>query len=249
MRLVDPGNAPSLYHARVTSTPLCAGPCGFPYCPLREVAPKVLALKQTAISNKLPAPGQTHFAKASPQRRIIVVGTTCTGKTTLARSLARLFDRPHVEFDALFWNANWQFAPNSVVAERLRDSTSGPVWILDGNCLEFKDIVWDHIDTLIWLDYSLPIILWRAVTRTIKRCLTRELLWGKNVESWRRSFMSPDSPLVWALKSWHLRRRDYNRILRSPATRHLEIHRFRSTKETADWLCGICSEHNVAQAN
>ena len=101
-----------------------------------------------------------------PRGRMLVIGTTCAGKTTLARALAKLFNWPHVEFDALFWDPSWQYAPDYIVGKRLKDSTAGPNWILDGNCLEYKDIVWHQTDTLIWLDYSLPIMLWRATKRT-----------------------------------------------------------------------------------
>ena len=33
--------------------------------------------------------------------RVVVVGTTCSGKTTFANRLAVLLDAPHVELDAL----------------------------------------------------------------------------------------------------------------------------------------------------
>jgi len=35
-------------------------------------------------------------------QRINVVGTSCSGKTTLARSIAATLNMPHVELDALF---------------------------------------------------------------------------------------------------------------------------------------------------
>ncbi|TME62901.1 MAG: AAA family ATPase, partial [Chloroflexi bacterium] len=47
-------------------------------------------------------------------RRISVVGTTGSGKTTFARELARRLGVPHVELDALAWGPNWTLVPVEV---------------------------------------------------------------------------------------------------------------------------------------
>jgi hypothetical protein len=39
--------------------------------------------------------------------RIVVVGPVCSGKSTLAATLAQRLDIPFVEFDGLFWLPNW----------------------------------------------------------------------------------------------------------------------------------------------
>ena len=44
-------------------------------------------------------------------QRIVVVGTTGSGKTTLARSISERLAVPHVELDALFWGPNWTPVP------------------------------------------------------------------------------------------------------------------------------------------
>ena len=38
--------------------------------------------------------------------KIIVVGTMCAGKTTLARKIAKELDLKHIEIDQLYWKPN-----------------------------------------------------------------------------------------------------------------------------------------------
>lgn len=173
---------------------------------------------------------------AQEMRRILVVGTTCAGKTTLSHSLSNLLHVPHVEFDSLFWDPNWGYVPDQEMRRRLEKSTAEPQWILDGNFLWIKDAVWDRADTLVWLDYPLPVALWRALKRTYKRCLSHERLWQSNVESWSRTLLSGDSVPLWAIKSWRLRRRDYARLAASPASQHMRIHRLHSPMEADLWF-------------
>ena len=44
---------------------------------------------------------------AFPYRRVNVVGTSASGKTTFARALAERLGVRHVELDALHWQSGW----------------------------------------------------------------------------------------------------------------------------------------------
>jgi len=113
-------------------------------------------------------------------KRISVVGTTGSGKTTFARELAQRLGVPHVELDALHWEPNWTEAPLEVFRARVDLALRGEAWVIDGNYSKVRDIIWSRADTVVWLDYALPIILWQLLKRTLKRVFIREELWGKN---------------------------------------------------------------------
>lgn len=175
-------------------------------------------------------------------RRIAVVGTTGSGKTTLARQLAQRLGYPHVELDALHWGPNWTPAPDDVLRERLTSALSTGTWIVDGNYRKVRDIVWGRADTLVWLDYALPVILWQLARRAVQRIVTREELWGSNRETWRGQFLSRDSLFLWALQTYPKHRREYPALLANPSYAYLKLVRLRSPRQAREWLRVIASD-------
>ena len=173
--------------------------------------------------------------------RVAVVGTTGSGKTTLAGALATSLDRPHVELDALHWEPDWQEASVEVFRERVAEALNGSHWIVDGNYGQVRDIVWARADTIVWLDYPLRVILARLVRRTIRRVITREELWNGNRERWRDQ-LSRDSIVLYALRTYRARRREYAELIGHPEHGHLRTVRLRSPRAADAWLRGLTEQ-------
>lgn len=169
--------------------------------------------------------------------RIVVVGTSGVGKSTFAKRLATILSIPHVELDALHWEPNWTEAPD--FRERVTQAVATPSWAIDGNYGKVREIIWQQARTLIWLDFPMYVIFARALKRAIKRAATREELWNGNRESWRLTFFSKESVLLWVLRSHDRQRRQYHALLTRPEYAHLKVHRFRSPKEANDYLGGL----------
>ena len=56
----------------------------------------------------------------------------------------------------------------------------------------------------------LSLVMWRLVRRTVRRAATKEELWGTgNRETFRNSFLSRQSVLLWALKTHRRNRQKY----------------------------------------
>jgi adenylate kinase family enzyme len=170
-----------------------------------------------------------------PGRRILVVGTSGSGKTTLARELGRRLDIPHYELDALHWGPNWTSTPAEEMRLRVAKATAGEVWVIDGNYGKTQDITVARADTIIWLDYALPVIMWQLLRRTIRRTVKREELWAGNRESLRTTFFSRDSILVWALQTYGRRRKQYTAMMTDPDYAHLTFIQLRSPREARAW--------------
>ncbi len=168
-------------------------------------------------------------------RRIAVVGVTGSGKTTLAAALAARLGIPHVEMDALNWQRNWQPAERSEFRRRVDVATSGPAWVTDGNYSEVRDLVWGRADALVWLDYSLPLIQWRLLRRSLRRIFTREELWNGNRENYRDQFFSRESLFLYAFKSHPRLRRTIPRTAMQDYPRLKVIH-LTHPRETDCWL-------------
>lgn len=173
-------------------------------------------------------------------RRVSVVGSTGSGKTTFARELAAVLGIAHVELDALAWGRGWTLAPPSVFQERVRAATAGDAWVVDGGYggRGARDIVWARADTVVWLDFSLPVILARLFRRTNARIRSRQELWPGtgNVETFRSQYLSSQSLFLWALRTHRRRRRETGRLLALPQYARVRVHHFTHPGDADRWL-------------
>jgi adenylate kinase family enzyme len=169
-------------------------------------------------------------------RRIAVVGTSGSGKTSFAAALAARLGVPHIELDALHWEPNWTEAETPVFRARVAAALAADSWVVDGNYTKARDLIWPRAEALVWLDYPLPLVLWRLARRTSRRALTRQTLWSGNRERLSTHLFTRDSLFLWALQTHRRHRRRYPIALTEPAHAHLHLFRFRSPRAAAGWL-------------
>jgi adenylate kinase family enzyme len=171
--------------------------------------------------------------------RVVVIGTSCVGKTTFAQALARVLSFPHVELDALYWQPNWIPRPSEEFRALTAQALSQDRWVTDGNYGVVRDLVWSRATTVIWLNYGFPTVLWRAVTRTLRRVLTREELFSANRESLRMAFFSRESILWWVLTTFHRRRKQYRVLFDRRTSPQLVYVELRNPSEAKHFLAGL----------
>jgi adenylate kinase family enzyme len=171
----------------------------------------------------------------TPFQRIVVVGVTGSGKTTFAHALAARLGYPHIEMDALHWLPNWTEKPTDAFRADIAQAVSSDCWVMDGNYSKVRDIVWSRADAVIWLDYRLPLILWRLTRRTARRILSKEALWNGNRELLRNQFRR-DSLFIWAFQSYRKQRQTYPVLFQQPEYQHVSFIRLTSPRAAEDWL-------------
>lgn len=171
--------------------------------------------------------------------RIIVVGTSCSGKTTLAARIAEALDIPHVELDTVFWGPGWSECPTEEFRERIRSEVEAGRWVIDGNYSKVRDIVLSRATDVIWLNYSFPVVFWRALTRTCRRVALREELFGGNQETFRISFLSRESILWWVIRTYRARRRLYSELFSGSACEGIRVTELRRRRDAENLIRSI----------
>jgi adenylate kinase family enzyme len=173
-----------------------------------------------------------------PYKRIVIVGTTSSGKSTLAEQLADQFGHDFIELDALNWEPNWTSAPQEIFRQRVEQATRSEKWVVAGNYSRVRPLIWSRAEVVIWLDYSLWRIFWQLTRRTFTRWWTHEHLWGTNYENLWMHFKlwSDESLFHWLFKTYWLRKREYPMLLGLSEHQHLKLIHFKHPDETNEWL-------------
>jgi energy-coupling factor transporter ATP-binding protein EcfA2 len=171
-------------------------------------------------------------------QRILILGRTGSGKTTLARELAAGIGVPHVELDALYFGPDFSTVPLSVLRERTSAAIAGDRWVTDGNKSAVRDLVWPRADTVIWLDYPLVVSLWRLGRRALWRTsvLKAQAAERDGKAGLPRQVLSAAKGVLTALRSHKGQRREYPRMFAKQENQHLAVVRLRSPRATRAWL-------------
>ncbi|NOY30487.1 MAG: adenylate kinase [Planctomycetes bacterium] len=176
-----------------------------------------------------------------PLQRVAIVGGSCAGKSTLARRLSETLEVPHIELDSLYWGPHWKENPPQEFQESVKGAVRGPSWICDGNYTGVHEIVWPRATTLLWLNYSFPLVFFRALRRTIGRVLNRTELYSGNRETFRQSFLSRQSILRWVIQTHGKRRKQTRELIHQGEYSHLNVVELRKPSETERFISRVCS--------
>jgi adenylate kinase family enzyme len=171
-------------------------------------------------------------------KRIVVIGTTGSGKTTLAKNLAAKLEFVHIDLDDLHWLPDWQERPSDDFRRLLTESIRAEKWVVAGNySSKSQDITWPQADTLIWIDLPFWPNFRQLLRRTFRRAYTGEMICNGNTETLGKQFFTKDSILLWFLKTWHKNHKKYAAIFANPKDYpHLRLIRLRSHQQARDFI-------------
>ena len=100
--------------------------------------------------------------------RIAIIGSCGAGKSTLAKSLEQKISLPVIHLDSYYWRSNWVETPQKDWNTIHQKLVQGNSWIIDGNYSNTMDSRLEAADTIIWLDFSRNLCLWRIIKRYLQ---------------------------------------------------------------------------------
>jgi len=174
------------------------------------------------------------------RRRIAILGPTGSGKSTLGHRLGQVLGVRVVELDALFHRPNWEPTPKGEFREKVGSAleAAGGDWVCIGNYTSMVgDIVLPQADAIVWLRLPFRLTFQRLLKRTVRRAWSRELLWGTNRESWRKSFLDRESILWWAITQRTAHFDKMRETLRE--IEHGEVVELRSDGEVEEFVAAL----------
>lgn len=171
-------------------------------------------------------------------RKINVIGTSASGKSTFGRKLAAALDVEYIEMDALMWGPNWTVTPDDLFFPKVEAALAGKDgWVLDGNYTRTIPIKCKEVDTVVWIDLPFWLNLKQSVQRALRRIWTQQEMWPGtgNVEQWGRLF-SRDSIVLWMVRVYWRNRKRNAGLLTAEEYAHIDFVRLRSHREMTAFL-------------
>ncbi len=104
-------------------------------------------------------------------KKIIVLGPSGTGKTTLARKLGEKLGIPYLHLDTVYWKKNWIHVDkkefHNFMVSYLKQHGK---WVIDGNYTNNEHFIWrlKLADTIILLDFPSTVSLRGILERAEK---------------------------------------------------------------------------------
>lgn len=177
--------------------------------------------------------------------RVVVLGSSGSGKTTVSRQLSATLGVPCLEMDSVYHLPGWTEIDNKTFRRQVSEFVRGDRWVVDGNYTSHgtAEFVWPRVDTVVWLDLPKNVVMRQVIRRTLRRVTTHEELWNGNREPWTNLYaLDPAKNIIrWAWTRYAHTREKYERFLGDGTWAHATVHRLSSRPEVHEFLGAAAS--------
>ena len=179
--------------------------------------------------------------------RLVVVGCSGSGKTTMARALSEALDLPRIELDALNWGPDWLNrsvdAPEDFL-RRIAEAAAGEAWVMDGNYTRAKAAHWSRATGFVWMDTARSAVMRQVIWRSLRRAVDKRELWpGTGNKELFRKWLDKEHPIRWAWDTWAMVRDRYGRWFADGTYEGRPVHRVRNAREGRELVARLAAEH------
>jgi len=101
-------------------------------------------------------------------KRVMIIGNSGTGKSTLAKKLGGITGLPVYFGDQFQWMENWTARPAEERDTMFLEVIGREEWVIDGNYSSTMDARAARADTIIFMDFARASCLLRVGWRTLK---------------------------------------------------------------------------------
>jgi adenylate kinase family enzyme len=173
--------------------------------------------------------------------RLIVYGTSGSGKSTFAEALARARNLPLIELDLINWRPGWVGRNETDLAGFIQDvetAIADEGWVATGSYGDVRERMWKRATDLVYLDLPRSVIMRQVIKRSFERAFSGKDVFPGCREHWWR-MAGAEHPIRWAWSTYHRRQRNYETLIHEPAFAHLRHHRCKSRREVAALLAKL----------
>jgi adenylate kinase family enzyme len=170
--------------------------------------------------------------------RVVVYGTTGSGKSTFAQKLASVCTIPCIELDLINWRPGWvgrnEHDVDGFVAD-VRQAIAAKAWVATGSYGDVRRMMWARATDVVFLDLPRYVVMWQVISRSFVRATSGTDVFPGCRESWRH-WLKPDHPIRWAWDTYEKRRLQYAVLTQEAEFSHVVFHRCRTRAEVSATL-------------
>jgi adenylate kinase family enzyme len=176
--------------------------------------------------------------------RVVVVGSSGSGKTRLAGEIAARLGVAHLEMDSVMHSRGWNSASDAEFQRILDEFTREDRWVVDGNYTSHGtvEVVWPRADTFVWSDPPKRVVMGRVIRRTLSRMITGERLWESGLREPLSNLYKTDpyeNIIVWAWTRYDHVREKYETAMTDGSWDHARIVRLQTKPEVDSFLASL----------